>query len=315
MGSKFDLPLELQETLLIHSKEFAPVHKKRMDQWLKFQFKARQEAEQMKLEKKMEGLLEENIVIVYLFEQFHSPRFWKTGAVARKKFKEMRGNKLEAVKEQILIAYLGLGIEGAHHPWSEKQGTTTHTFTADELFEHFVLTVLPLVNELKRKGKLPTKPPLNFPSSPETMTCGTTSELGQDLFKIDEERQQKLISDTYKTIDAREAEGKGDMLSDKQDTVAPEIDNNLVKRKFKIEMMFEQVGNGGELIADWYHGVVVSIVNKKKRTVEIEWNENCLHEDDPKITKHQLLITRYNPKKPQKGAWRQYIKDKRISDI
>ena len=25
----------------------------------------------------------------------------------------MRGNKLEAVKEQILIAYLGLGIEGA----------------------------------------------------------------------------------------------------------------------------------------------------------------------------------------------------------
>ena len=104
------------------------------------------------------------------------------------------------------------------------------------------------------------------------------------------------------------------MLSDKQDTVAPEIDNNLVKRKFKIEMMFEQVGNGGELIADWYHGVVVSIVNKKKRTVEIEWNDNCLHEDDPKITKHQLLITRYNPKKPQKGAWRQYIEDKRISD-
>ena len=80
------------------------------------------------------------------------------------------------------------------------------------------------------------------------------------------------------------------------------IQLHLVKRKFKIEMMFEQVGNGGELIADWYHGVVVSIVNKKKRTVEIEWNDNCLHEDDPKITKHQLLITRYNPKKPQKDA-------------
>ena len=91
MGSKFDLPLELQETLLIHSKEFAPVHKKRMDQWLKFQFKARQEAEQMKLEKKMEGLLEENIVIVYLFEQFHSPRFWKTGAVARKNSRRCEG--------------------------------------------------------------------------------------------------------------------------------------------------------------------------------------------------------------------------------
>ena len=84
MGSKFDLPPELQETLLIHSKEFAPVHKKRMDQWLKFQFENRQEAEHAKMEKKMEGLQEGNIVIVYFFEQFHSPRFWKTAATARK---------------------------------------------------------------------------------------------------------------------------------------------------------------------------------------------------------------------------------------
>jgi hypothetical protein len=226
----------------------------------------------------------------------------------------MRGNKLEAVKEQLSIAYLGLGIEGAHHPWSEKQGTVAYTFTVDELFEHFVLTVLPLVNELKRKGKLPTEPPLNVPSSPETMTCGTTSELGEDLFKMDKERRQKLKIDVYKEIDVREGEGKGDMLSEKQDIVAPEINNNLVKKKFKIEMMFEQVGNSGELISDWYHGVVVNIVNKEKRTVKIKWDENCLHEDDQKITKHQLLITKYNPKKPQKGVWRQYIEEKRISD-
>ena len=126
MGSKFDLPLELRETSLIHSKEFVPVHKKRMDQCLKFQFEARQEAEQMRLEKKTEGLLEENIVIVCLFEKNHPPRFWKTGAVARNKFKEIRGNKLEAVKKQILIAYLSLGIKGAHHLWSEKQGTTMY---------------------------------------------------------------------------------------------------------------------------------------------------------------------------------------------
>ena len=30
MGSKFDLPPELQETLIIHAKEFAPTHKKMM---------------------------------------------------------------------------------------------------------------------------------------------------------------------------------------------------------------------------------------------------------------------------------------------
>ena len=243
MGSKFDLPPQLQETLLVHSKEFAPVHKKRMDQWLKFQFETRQQAKQMKMEKKMEGLLEENIVMFYFFEQFNSPRFWKTAAVARNKLAQMRGNKLEAVKEQILIAYLGLNIGKAHHPWSEKRGTVSYTFTLDELFEHFVSTVLPLVNELKSKGKLPTKPPLNFPSAPETRTVGTTSELGEDLFKIDKDRRQKIRSDTYKEIDTREAEGKGDMLSEKQDKDEPEIDNKLVKRKVKINMMFEQVGN------------------------------------------------------------------------
>ena len=99
--------------------------------------------------------------------------------------------------------------------------------------------VLPLVDKLKHKGKLPTKPPLDFPSLPETRTVGTTSKLGEDLFKIDEERRQKIRSDTYKEIDTRKAEGKGDMLSEKQDEVAPEINNKLVKRKFEIEMMFE----------------------------------------------------------------------------
>ena len=48
--------------------------------------------------------------------------------------------------------------------------------------------------------------------------------------------------------------------------------------------MFEQDGNAGELIWDWYHGVVVKIVNKDKRTVEIEWDENRLHEDNQKKT-------------------------------
>ena len=71
-----------------------------------------------------------------------------------------------------------------------------------------MLTVLPLVNELKRTGKLPAKPPLKFPSAPETMTCGTTLELGEDLFKIEEEKRQQIRSDTYKEMNNREAEGK-----------------------------------------------------------------------------------------------------------
>ena len=51
MGLKFDLPSKLQETLMLHAKEFAPVHKKRTKKWLAIQFEARQRAEEVKLKK------------------------------------------------------------------------------------------------------------------------------------------------------------------------------------------------------------------------------------------------------------------------
>ena len=65
MGSKFDLPSELQETLIIHAKEFAPTHKKRMKKWLAVQFETRQRAEEVILKKKLKDCKEENIVAIY----------------------------------------------------------------------------------------------------------------------------------------------------------------------------------------------------------------------------------------------------------
>ena len=86
------------------------------------------------------------------------------------------------------------------------------------------------------------------------MTLGTTSELGVELFMIDEEQRQKARDEANEEIDKRETSGKGDMLEQKQDIVAPKIDGKLVKKKFKIEMMFEDMGNGGEKESDWYMG-------------------------------------------------------------
>ncbi len=54
-------------------------------------------------------------------------------------------DKIVAVKEHILIRYLGLGWVEAHHPWSYKG----HTYTAIELFEHFVKLGLPLAKKWK----------------------------------------------------------------------------------------------------------------------------------------------------------------------
>ena len=51
------------------------------------------------MNKQLEGYKEEHIVAIFLFEQYHFPRCWKTVAPARNIYNEMRGNKLEAVKE------------------------------------------------------------------------------------------------------------------------------------------------------------------------------------------------------------------------
>ena len=77
----------------------------------------------------------------------------------------------------------------------------------------------------------------------------------------------------------------------------PKIDRNLVKNIFKIEMMFEQMGDGGEKEIDWYYGVVVDIVNSKKIVVKIKWGNACLHEGDVKLTKKKLNVSMWNMKK------------------
>ena len=68
-------------------------------------------------------------------------------------YNEMTGNKLEAVKEKILIRYLGLGIKEAYHPWSKGE----HMYTADELLDHLINTIIPLESELKQQKKFQLK--------------------------------------------------------------------------------------------------------------------------------------------------------------
>lgn len=91
---------------------------------------------------------------------------------------EMRGNKLEAVKEQILIRHSGRWIKEAHIPWSTSRGGNKYKYTVDELLEHLAETVMPMVNELKRKKNLPTEAPLKFPSLSKGMVAGTMSKFG-----------------------------------------------------------------------------------------------------------------------------------------
>jgi hypothetical protein len=69
--------------------------------------------------------------------------------------------KLQFVKEQILIRYLGLGWEKAYHPWSRNK----HFYTLAELLEHFVKVVLALAYT----KVMPDAPPMNLPGLPSSL--------------------------------------------------------------------------------------------------------------------------------------------------
>ncbi len=84
-------------------------------------------------------------------------------------------DKIECVKEQIFIRYLGLGWEEAHHPWSKNK----HIYTASELLKHLCEVVIPL-QDVK---EVPDQPPIKLPARPDSFTLGTKSA---DLIQLDD---------------------------------------------------------------------------------------------------------------------------------
>ena len=42
--------------------------------------------------------------------------------------------------------------------------------------------------------------------------------------------------------------------------------------------------------------------------MRIEWNDECIHEDDSKVMFQYLKSHKYNPDKTSEGACRQYFK-------
>ena len=135
-----------------------------------------------------------------------------------------------------------MGIEEAHYAYSKD----VHTYTADERFEHLMETVIPLYVDLKRKGKLPTVAPMKLLCQPNVATLGNMSELGNDLYKQTEIYQVRLKKEAQNERIRREEKGEGDRFSEMQRLNAPEIDTNLVQKKFRIKIRFIQPVDSGE---------------------------------------------------------------------
>ena len=148
---------------------------------------------------------------------------------------------------------------------------------------------------------------MNLPKPPNMATLGTMSDLGNDIYLQTEEDRVRLRKEAEDERGRREAREDGDRYSEMQRVNAPEVDQPLVQKKFRIEMRFSGTDDGGSEKLEWFYGTVTRLVNKKKRSVEITWDKSCLHKDDLRKTTNVLLINRWNDKVPVAGTWRQYI--------
>ena len=49
--------------------------------------------------------------------------------------------------------------------------------------------------------------------------------------------------------------------------------------------------------------------------MRIEWNEECIREDNPKVTVQYLTTHKYNADKTSEGVWREYFNKKTKKQI
>ncbi len=162
VGLFHELPLELQDALVVTSKRNAPESCQRFHELLRMQRERRFEKKKTARDKKLEGEMSQVMGNSYLWQKYDSPQVFDI-------FNELgsKSAKLQFVKEQILIRYLGLGWTKAYHPWSRNK----HIFLPSELMEHFVKVVLPL----DKTEVVPDAPPMNLPGLPTLPTLGTVA--------------------------------------------------------------------------------------------------------------------------------------------
>ncbi len=86
-------------------------------------------------DKKLQGEMTQVMTNSYLWQKYDSPRCCKTAKEAFDVFNDLNSKsaKLQFVKEQILIRYLGLGWTKAYHPWLKNK----YVYSPSELMEHF----------------------------------------------------------------------------------------------------------------------------------------------------------------------------------
>ena len=109
-----------------------------------------------------------------------------------------------------------------------------------------------------------------------------------------------------------EDEGFGDQLSEMQQFSWKIFDGTKLKSSpWGIDMLCEYTDDECKPTYIWCQGKVVELVRQTdtEAVVKIKWNEACLQPGDPKVTKHVLKKSKWNPQAKDawktNGAWRE----------
>ncbi len=186
------LPIELQTSLMVAGKRYAPRLRKAYDDALAAQHQDTLERQKLAVAKEMEKKGEEYIEGCDYLQRWHSDRCWKTTEHTLEVYNSLTSEsaKLKAVKEQILIRRKGTIGEEAGHKWSQNG----YYYTSKELLDHFIHVVLPM----EKERDMPTEPPVEFRGGiSDQHTLGTMTKLefinnNQSGMSIEELKQMQL---------------------------------------------------------------------------------------------------------------------------
>ena len=148
VGAFHFLSPNARKSLIRFAKEHAKEQKERFGKYLKEQFQTIMDKDENARQKLLDERLERCLDAMFCLHLYHSPRCWRSAVQVRREFAVFgcESERIRILKQQLLIYVLGLGIEKAHHPWSEGG----HTFTADELLEWLITTMMPMAKKLDR---------------------------------------------------------------------------------------------------------------------------------------------------------------------
>lgn len=153
---------------------------------------------------------------------------------------------------------------------------------------HLVTKIIPE----QAKRRIPATPSVNMPTrgSVDQNQLGTRSK---DVETLDSSHQDDIEQFKEDAIELRKEEEAEWKLAQR-----PIINEDIVDQRVEVYFIF--IEPDGTQKPEWCQGVVVGV--KKKDTVHIKWDEQCLREDEPEVTEQVMQYTKWNKHEPR--GWR-----------